>query len=206
MAKLIPQGQGGLTEPMELRLGKNRIGRNPKNDFFIDHATVSSFHCEVSMDGDGLIVRDLKSTNGTFVNSRPVQNSLLETGQRLRLGSIEFLVEFTDAKVVIPEFQTPVAPPMLKTPTGKSVCLRHDTRQAVWKCERCYHLFCTPCIHRMRRRGGKTLYLCPDCSGTCELLPDFAVQKKGSWLGAISSKLKSTLKATQFVGRTKKKK
>ena len=206
MAKLIPQGQGGLTQPLELRLGLNRIGRNSKNDFCIDHATVSSFHCEVSMDGDGLSVHDLKSTNGTFINSQPVQDGRIETGQRLRLGSIEFIAEFADVNVIIPEFQKPVAPPMLKTATGKSNCIHHDARQAVWKCERCNHLLCTPCIHRMRRRGGKTLYLCPDCSGTCELLPEFAPKKKGSWLGVIGSKLKSTLKSTLLIGGEKKEK
>ena len=202
MARLIPQGQGGLTEPFELRLGLNRIGRHPKNDVHIDHGTVSLFHCEVSMDGDALSVHDLRSTNGTFVDGARVEDSRMAAGQRLRLGSVEFAIEFAEVRVVIPEYQQPVVPPLLKTATGKSVCIRHDNRQAVWKCERCTHLLCTPCIHRMRRRGGKTLYLCPDCSGTCELLPEFVVQKKASWFGSLREKLK----VTSLIGGRKKKK
>ena len=192
MAKLIPQGQGGITEPIELRLGLNRIGRGSHNDFSLDHASVSSLHCEVTLNGDGMTVRDLDSTNGTFIDAQRIQTGELHTGQRLRLGSVELLAEVAEVQVVIPEYQKPVLPPKLKTPTGKSVCINHDARAAMWKCTRCGHLLCTPCIHRLRRRGGKTLYLCPDCSGMCEVLPEFAAQKKQSWIGFVKDKLRLT--------------
>jgi hypothetical protein len=192
MARLIPQGQGGLTEPFELRLGVNRIGRGPHNDFSIDHATISALHCELVLDGDGLSVRDLGSTNGTFINGQPVRTGPLLAGQYLRLGSVELLVEFSAAQVIIPQFRPEVAPPVMRAPTGESVCLHHQTRQAVWKCSRCGHLLCTPCIHRLRRRGGKVLYLCPDCSGICEVLPEFAKQSKRSWFGFVRDKLDVT--------------
>jgi len=209
MAKLIPQGQGGVTEPIELRLGVNRIGRGSHNDFSVDHFTVSALHCEVRLDGDGITVKDLGSTNGTYVDGQLVQTCVLLSGQRLRLGSVELIAEVADFQVSIPEYQKPVLPPMLKTVTGKSVCLKHDFRQAVWQCSRCQHLFCTPCIRRMRRRGGKTLYLCPECSGTCELLPEFAQQPKRSWLGVVKDKLNVTklMKLTRVLpGRKSKKK
>ena len=209
MAKLIPQGQGGLTDPLELRLGVNRLGRGPHNDFSIDHFTISSLHCEVVLDGDGMTVRDLESTNGTYVDGQRVQTSPLQTGQRLRLGSVELIAEVADVRVVIPEYQKPAVPPKLRTPSGKSVCLNHDFRPAVWKCTRCTHLFCTPCIHRLRRRGGKTLYLCPDCSGMCEVLPEFAGHPKRSWIGFVKDKLNVTrlMSITRLLpGRKKKKK
>jgi hypothetical protein len=44
----------------------------------------------------------------------------------------------------------------------------------------------------LRRRGGKTLYLCPDCSGLCEVLPEFARKPKRSWFGFVSDKLHLT--------------
>jgi len=206
MAKLIPQGQGGLTEPMELRLGLNRIGRGPHNDFSIDHATVSSLHCELQLDGSTLLVRDLDSTNGTFINGEPVRDkAVLENGHLLRLGSIEMRVELADVRVVIPEFRAPVLPPVIKAPkSGKRVCLHHDECEAMWQCTRCGHLLCTPCIHRLRRRGGKALYLCPDCSGMCELLPEFAKQKKRSWLGFVKDKLDVTKLITRRLSRPPK--
>lgn len=209
MAKLIPQGQGGITDPIELRLGVNRIGRGPHNDFSVDHASVSSLHCEITLDGDGMVVKDLDSTNGTFVDGQRIQTGNLQTGQRLRLGSVELLAEISEVRVAIPEFQKLVVPPKLRTETGKSVCFNHDFRQAVWKCTRCTKLFCTPCIHRMRRRGGKTLYLCPECSGMCEVLPEFAGQPKRSWFGFVKDKLNVTklLKnATGLLSGEKKKK
>lgn len=192
MAKLIPKGQGGLTEPFEIRLGINRIGRGLHNDFILDHGTVSVVHCEVLLDGEGLTVRDLGSTNGTCVNGQWVQFTKLDSGQMIRLGSVELQVEISDAHVVIPEFRVPAVPPILKTPTGENVCLHHDSRLAVWKCARCGHHLCTPCIHRLRRRGGKTLYLCPDCSGPCELLPEYSKNREQSWLGRMRDKMKLT--------------
>lgn len=194
MAKLIPQGQGGLTEPMELRPGVNRIGRGPHNDYSIDHATVSSLHCEVTLAGSELLVRDLNSTNGTFVNGEPVRDqAVLQNGQLLRLGSIELRIELADVRVVIPEARAPVMPPVIKAPkTGERMCLNHDDRVAMWKCTRCGHLLCTPCIHRLRRRGGAELYLCPNCSGMCEVLPEYAKQNRRSWFGFVKDKLHVT--------------
>jgi pSer/pThr/pTyr-binding forkhead associated (FHA) protein len=192
MARLIPQGQGGLTQPLELRLGTNRLGRGPQNDFSIDHATVSALHCEVVLSGDSLTVRDLDSTNGTYINGQPIRTATLQNGHYLRLGSVELLVEVIDVNVVIPQPRAPALPPVLKTAAGKNVCIHHDFRQAVWKCTRCACLLCTPCIHRLRRRGGKTLYLCPDCSGLCEVLPEFARKPKRSWFGFVSDKLHLT--------------
>lgn len=192
MAKLVSQGQAGLTEPLELRLGRNRLGRGPHNDFSIDHATVSALHCEVELTGDGLTVRDLGSTNGTFVNGQAVRVAWLQSGQYLRLGSVEFRVEVSDARVVIPEGRPAAVPPVLKTPSGRRVCLHHEIQPAVWKCTRCQHLYCTSCIHLIRRRGGQILHLCPDCSGTCEVLPEFARQRRASWFGVLRGKLKLT--------------
>jgi len=192
MAKLVPQVAGILTEPIQLRLGVNRIGRGPHNDFSIDHATISALHCELELGGETLVVRDLGSTNGTYLDGVAVKHSEVRSGQNLRLGSVELMVEFSEVRVVIPRFREPVAPRRIATPSGKLVCLHHDDREGMWKCTRCAHLYCTPCIHRIRRRGGKMLYLCPDCSGECELLPEFVKQDKRKWFSFIKDKLDVT--------------
>ena len=66
----------GVTMPLEfgLRTGLNTLGRNPTNDFCIHEASVSSFHAEITVQDDGavVLVRDLQSTNGTFVDGQPV--------------------------------------------------------------------------------------------------------------------------------------
>ena len=70
------------------------IGRATGADFVIDTALVSRLHCRVSVSSAGhLLVEDLESTNGTFVNDRRVRRSALVAGDRLRLGRIELDVK-----------------------------------------------------------------------------------------------------------------
>lgn len=191
MAKLIPQEPGILAAPIHLRLGINRIGRGAHNDFSIDHASISAVHCELELSGESLKVRDLGSTNGTYLDGQTIKDAEIRDGQFLRLGTVELMVEFSEVQVYVP-VPEPVAPPKLETPTGLRVCLHHDDREAVWTCTRCQHLYCTPCIHRIRRSGGRVLYLCPDCSGVCEVLPEFAKQDKRTWFGFIKDKFDVT--------------
>src|SRR5437764_7065411 len=65
MAKLLIKSPGFDNQVISLNLGVNRFGRSLGNDFVIEHATVSSRHCEIAL-GDGEVtVRDCGSTNGT---------------------------------------------------------------------------------------------------------------------------------------------
>src|SRR5216110_25086 len=85
---LIRRGASG-TQEIVLKPGANRVGRNEQNDLPINDPTVSGFHCEIDFEHDTVIVRDLGSTNGTFINSVPIRQAILEPGQTLRLGSVE---------------------------------------------------------------------------------------------------------------------
>ena len=70
------------------------VGRVPTADFLIDAALVSRLHCRLTvMPAGHLIVEDLQSTNGTFVNDRRVRRSALVAGDRLRLGRLELIVK-----------------------------------------------------------------------------------------------------------------
>ena len=80
----------------ELKAEKTTIGRVEDNTFQIAEASVSSHHCEVLLRGSDVVVRDLNSTNGTFVNGEKVTESVLKPNQILRLGQIEIRLE-TDA-------------------------------------------------------------------------------------------------------------
>ena len=68
------------------------IGRGPRADFVVDEALLSRVHCRLSATDTELTVEDLQSTNGTFVNEQRVSQSLLRTGDRLRLGRLELEV------------------------------------------------------------------------------------------------------------------
>ena len=73
------------------------LGRAPGADFIVDAALVSRVHCRLTaLPGGQLEVRDLESTNGTFVNGKRVEVAQLASGDRLQVGRLE-LVAHHDA-------------------------------------------------------------------------------------------------------------
>jgi pSer/pThr/pTyr-binding forkhead associated (FHA) protein len=93
MAALVANNAQTPVSRIELRPGINTVGRAEGNHHVIPHGSVSSRHCEIILHDGTISVRDLGSTNGTFVEDRPAQQSTLFHGQRLKLGSIEFVLE-----------------------------------------------------------------------------------------------------------------
>jgi len=72
--------------------GVRTIGRSTGADFIVDAALVSRIHCRLSSLPDGdLEVRDLDSTNGTYVNDARVETARLSSGDRLRVGRVELV-------------------------------------------------------------------------------------------------------------------
>jgi pSer/pThr/pTyr-binding forkhead associated (FHA) protein len=93
MAKLVVLSAGMTGRTHELNVDKTTIGRVEDNTFEISEASVSSHHCEVLLRGNDVVVRDLDSTNGTFINGQKISESVLKPGQVLRLGQIEMRLE-----------------------------------------------------------------------------------------------------------------
>ena len=93
MAKLVVLSEGltGLT--YELKVDKTTIGRLEDNAFQIAEPSVSSHHCELIQRGSDIVVKDLSSTNGTFVNGEKITEAALKPGQILRLGQVEMRLE-----------------------------------------------------------------------------------------------------------------
>jgi|SRR5882724_1780902 len=182
MARLSVKTDGVNARLIDLKLGANRVGRHPDNDFAIEHPTISSVHCEMVLQDSGVLLRDLESTNGTFVNNEPVREVQLSPGQIVRLGDVELLVESTDAKIAIPEFFNPElpAPPVVRK-DGVLECPRHPHTAVTHQCMTCKEIMCEACVHRLRRKGSKKmLSLCPVCSGTVEPIGGPTKTKKKS--------------------------
>jgi pSer/pThr/pTyr-binding forkhead associated (FHA) protein len=93
MVKLVLLSAGMTGRTHELKADKTTIGRVEDNTFQIAEPSVSSHHCEVLLRGSDVIVKDLNSTNGTFINGDKVSESPLKVGQILRLGQIEMRLE-----------------------------------------------------------------------------------------------------------------
>ncbi|HKC58228.1 MAG TPA: FHA domain-containing protein [Vicinamibacterales bacterium] len=72
--------------------GIRTLGRATGADFGVDGALVSRVHCRLTaLPEGGLEVRDLDSTNGTFVNGKRVQAAQLASGDRIRIGRVELV-------------------------------------------------------------------------------------------------------------------
>jgi len=81
---------------MTLRLpesGIRTIGRSARAEFIVEAALVSRLHCRLTTDPtEGLLVEDLESTNGIFVNGAKVDKSNLVAGDVLSVGRVDFTV------------------------------------------------------------------------------------------------------------------
>jgi hypothetical protein len=67
------------------------IGRHPDADIFLDDVTVSRRHAELHHTDDGVLVRDLGSLNGSYVNGERVEERLLVTSEELQIGRFKLL-------------------------------------------------------------------------------------------------------------------
>lgn len=96
MLKLVVLSPGMTGRTYELKLDKTSIGRVEDNSFQVAEPSVSSHHCEVLLRGSEVVVRDLNSTNGTYISGERITERTLKPGQILRLGQVEMRLE-TDA-------------------------------------------------------------------------------------------------------------
>ena len=89
------ESTGDVAEPLLFRIlpgGIKTVGRAPRADFVVDAPLVSRLHCRLTCQDDGLLVEDLESTNGTFVNGERVRALVMRTGDALKVGRVEFSV------------------------------------------------------------------------------------------------------------------
>jgi hypothetical protein len=81
------QGDYQLTEPVTV------LGRSRRCDIVLTDPNVSRQHAEIRRQDDGFMLVDLGSTNGSRVNRRDVKQVVLQHGDRIELGTTEFLFE-----------------------------------------------------------------------------------------------------------------
>jgi predicted component of type VI protein secretion system len=111
-AKLVVVGGEVKTAEIKLRL-PSTIGRGRGATIMLPHPLVSRTHCELYESDGRLMVRDLGSLNGTFVNNERVTEAPLPSGVLLTVGTVTFRAVYeSDAEAVGP----PSGPaPALKT-------------------------------------------------------------------------------------------
>jgi pSer/pThr/pTyr-binding forkhead associated (FHA) protein len=126
MAKLVILTQGMTGRAHELNVDRTTVGRVEDNTFQIADPSVSSHHCEVLLRGGEVVIHDLNSTNGSYINDAQITESVLKPGQKLRLGQIELKLEAegsspATAPAAAPVTQAaPAAPPTPAAPPRKA--------------------------------------------------------------------------------------
>lgn len=88
-AKLVVVGGEVKTAEIKLRL-PSTIGRGRDSTIMLRHPLVSRLHCELFETDGQLMVRDLGSLNGTFINNQKITESALPPGELLTVGTVTF--------------------------------------------------------------------------------------------------------------------
>jgi len=85
-AKLLVKLHGQASRSIDLTADSFSIGRKPENDLPIDDHTVSSRHAKIVRVQSVYFLEDLKSTNGTAVNGKPVERAQLHDADVITIG------------------------------------------------------------------------------------------------------------------------
>jgi hypothetical protein len=95
MGKLVVSLDGVVIKEVQITKDKTTLGRRPYNDIVIDNLAVSGEHAVLQMVGADVFIEDLNSTNGTYINGKPVKKQLLSHNDTVEIGKykIKYLVE-----------------------------------------------------------------------------------------------------------------
>jgi len=84
-------------------------GRDPSSQLCMEHDSISRKHCQFSLNSDGaLVVKDLESMNGTYVDDSRVQHTTLMPGQLIQIGALRLKIDFSGD-------EEPTPPPLKKS-------------------------------------------------------------------------------------------
>ena len=103
---LVFINKDGTIQSFKLPSAVTFIGRRQDCDMSIPLSVVSRRHCEIYTEFDTLMVRDLKSRNGTFVNDESVDESQLNAGDVLKIGPLMFVIQIDGVPDNFDEFAT----------------------------------------------------------------------------------------------------
>ncbi len=93
--RLRERGDGD-TQEFVLHRGENRVGSVPGSEVTLRESGVSRHHALIRWVGDQVVVEDLGSRNGTFLNGRAVTSAALRPGDIVSFGSVELVLETAD--------------------------------------------------------------------------------------------------------------
>ncbi len=93
MPKLIILTDEFKGKAYELKPGVNTVGRAEDNQFCIPEGSISGHHCEIILNDKAVTVKDLESTNGSYINDNQITEAPLKAGMILRLGQCQLKLD-----------------------------------------------------------------------------------------------------------------
>ncbi len=112
---LIMFRNGGERRSFSVVRSTTTIGRREDCDLRIPVGDVSRKHCRLLLGPDNLRIQDLGSSNGTYVNGQPVQESFLNPGDSVSVGPVNFVVQIDG----VPD-EADLAPPAAHSAAGET--------------------------------------------------------------------------------------
>jgi hypothetical protein len=179
MAKLILNPGTTFAREISLRGGRLTLGRSPENDIQINDATISSHHCEMNVSDISVSIKDLGSTNGSFIDGKRIDRAVLQSGQSVRLGNVEAQFDLGTVNIAIPEQQVVEEQTSRLLADGIFSCLNHPDIPGTLQCSECGRIFCEACVRTLPRLTGGVLQFCPLCPNAQVHKIDMAPGGKG---------------------------
>jgi hypothetical protein len=163
----------GTPDAWEIQLeeGPNRVGSSESSDFQINHPSISGLHCEFVLSDAGVLLRDLGSTRGTYLDREKVKEAFLRPNQHIQIGAVAMIFEpaisgaagaSAEVMVAAPTPPPPSAPASSPSPflapgtpatsapnlldAGKAFCRNHPEKPARFICNQCQSYFCADCV------------------------------------------------------------
>jgi pSer/pThr/pTyr-binding forkhead associated (FHA) protein len=95
MPKMIVSIDEVVIKEVQLTKDRTTLGRRPYNDIVIDNLAVSGEHAVIHMNGPEVVLEDLNSTNGTYVNGKAIKKQALQNGDGIEVGKykIKFVAD-----------------------------------------------------------------------------------------------------------------
>ena len=86
MSKLVISLDGVVIKEALIAKEKTTLGRRPYNDIVIDNLAVSGEHALLHLVGADVVIEDLNSTNGTYINGKAVKKQQLSNNDIIEIG------------------------------------------------------------------------------------------------------------------------
>ena len=128
LPKFVLRGVSGETFGRVFPIGQTTVaGRQSECEIHIPSEGISRRHAELKLTADGIMVEDLGSANGTYINDRRITRELLKSGDELRFDTVRFLL------IAPGQERSPTNPaPTSATQSSSAPAAKGSSKALVW--------------------------------------------------------------------------